>query len=341
MGEIKLLAIDLAKAVFQLHGVDARGVAMLRRQLRRAQLLRFLAQLPACTVAMETCGGAHHWGRQIAALGHSVRLIPPQYVKPFVKGNKTDRNDADAICEAAQRPTMRFVPVKSEEQQALMAAHRQRGLLVKSRTALVNHTRGELAEFGIIAPKGIARLRALLCEDERLQGLPALMREVTAQLHDQLQQLDEAISQASQRIEQLAQAHPTCRHLMQRRGIGVLTASALVAQVDPVQFRNGRHFSAFIGLVPKEHSTGGKQVLMSISKRGNPDLRTLLIHGARAVVRTAASKRDPLSQWIVQLMARRGKHKTIVAVANKLARYAWVDLMQARQWAVAGVSERN
>jgi transposase len=331
VSKIKVLGIDLAKSVFQLHGVDERGVAMLRKQLRRAQLLRFVAQIPACIVAMEACGGAHHWARQFEKLGHTVRLIPPQYVKPFVKGNKTDRNDAEAICEATVRPNMRFVPVKSLEQQSSIAAQRLRSLLVKQRTALVNHVRGELAEFGVSAPKGIAQVRALLREDPWLHELPGLMREVAAQLHEQLQQLDEAIGQAHRRIEHVARANPTCRHLMQRRGIGILTASALAAHIDPVYFKNGRHLSAFIGLVPKEHSSGGKQVRMGISKRGNTELRTLLIHGARAVVRTAASKRDPLSLWIVDLIARRGKHKAIVAVANKMARYAWVDLIQARQ----------
>lgn len=331
MSEIKVLAIDLAKSVFQLHAVDERAVAVLRKQVKRGQLLRVLAQVPACIVAMEACGSAHHWGQQIAALGHTVRLIPPQYVKPFVKGNKTDRNDAEAICEAAQRPNMRFVPVKSLEQQALMAAQRFRALLVKSRTALSNHVRGLLAEFGICVPKGIAKVRAVLHEQGVLAGLPELMRQVAAQMRQELEQLDEAVGEASRRIEQLVRSHATCRYLMRREGIGVHTACALVAQIDPAHFKNGRHLSAFIGLVPKQHSTGGKQVLMSISKRGNTELRTLLIHGARAVVRTAPGKHDPLSRWIAQLMTRRGKHRTIVAVANKLARYAWVDLMQARQ----------
>lgn len=335
MSEIKVLAVDLAKAVFQLHGVDGRGVAQLRRQVRRAQLLQRLAQLPPCVVAMEACASAHHWGRQIQALGHTVRLIPPQYVKPYVKGNKTDRNDAEAICEAAQRPNMRFVPLKSLEQQAMMAAQRLRGLLVKSRTALVNHIRGELAEFGISVAKGIANVRAVLRDQDRLTALPALMQEVAAQAYEELLVLEEALKQATHRIERLSQAHPSCQHLMRRRGIGMLTSVALVTQIDPVQFKNGRHLSAFIGLVPKEHSSGGKQVRLGISKRGNAELRTLLIHGARAVVRTAAGKSDPLSQWITQLITRRGKHKTIVAVANKLARYAWIDLMQARQLSLA------
>jgi transposase len=330
MNEIKVLAMDLAKNVFQLHGVDERGAVGLRKQVRRARLLPELAQRAACTVAMEACAGAHYWGRQIAALGHTVRLIPTQRVKPYVRGNKTDRNDAEAICEAAQRPGMRFVAVKSEEQQTLMAAQRLRELLVKSRTALANHLRGELAEFGICLPQGLKALREHLHRDEVLAVLPVLMREVIAQGREQLRALDEAIALAHRRIEQQVYAHPVSCYLMRRCGIGVLTAAALTAQIDPTQFKNGRQLSAFIGLVPGEHSSGGKQVLLGITKRGNPQLRTLLIHGARAVVRTADRKSDPFSQWIIQLKARRGIHRTVVAVANKLARYAWVDLRQAR-----------
>jgi transposase len=332
MSEIKVLAVDLAKTVFQLHGVDERGKALMRKQVRRRQVLECMAQVPPCTVAMEACGGAHYWAREIRKLGHEVRLIPTQYVKPYVKGNKTDRNDAEAIGEAAQRPNMRTVPVKSEEQQAMMAAQRLRSLLVKARTALVNHIRGELGEFGVCIAQGVAQVRKQLHEE---MALPGAMSEVVVQMRDQLQQLEEAIRQATQRIEQRVKQHPVCGHLMKRHGIGPLTAHAVVAQIDPVHFKNGRHLSAFIGLVPREHSSGGKQVLLGISKRGNPELRTLLIHGARAVVRTAPSKDDPLSRWIAQLLARRGKHKTIVAVANKLARYVWVDLMQARTLAVS------
>ena len=330
MSELKLLAVDLAKSVFQLHGVDERGVAVLRKVLRRTQLLRYIARLPGCVIVMEACGGAHYWGRQFVKLGHEVRLIAPQYVKPFVKGNKTDRNDAEAICEAAQRPNMRFVTLKSEEQQALMAAQKLRGLLVKSRTALSNHLRGELAEFGVCLPKGLAALRAGLHHPQVLQSLPPLMHEVLMQAREYLQHVEEAIEVAHRRLQQIVMRQPVCRYLMRRRGIGVLTAAALHAQIDPAQFRNGRHLAAFIGVVPKQHSSGGKTTLLGISKRGNAELRTLLIHGARAVVRTVDQKTDPFSLWIRQLKARRGVHKTVVAVANKLARYAWVDLRQAR-----------
>ncbi len=335
MSEIKLIGIDLAKSVFQVHAVNERGSVQVRKVLTRAKLLGWLIQQAPCVVAMEGCASAHHWGRQIAALGHEVRLIPTQYVKPFVKGNKNDRNDAEAICEAAQRPNMRLVPLKSEEQQALMAAHGFRELLIAQRTALVNHIRGHLAEFGVTAPRGLQKVRALLHEDHMLHRLPQLLREVATQMRESLEQLDESIAVASRRIDQCAAQSAMCRHLMKRAGIGPVNAVALSAQIDPAHFRNGRHLSAFLGLVPKEHSSGGKTVRLGISKRGNTGLRTLLIHGARAVVRTASKKSDPLSQWVVRLMARRGKHKTIVAMANKLARYVWVDMMQARQMGIA------
>jgi transposase len=331
MSEIKVLGIDLAKSVFQLHGMDARGAPKLRKQVRRSQLLRLLSQLAPCRVAMEACGSAHFWARQIQALGHEVRLIPAQYVKAFVKGNKTDRNDAEAICEAAQRANMRFVPVKSEEQQSAMAQQSLRALLVKQRTALMNHIRGHLAEFGWVVPKGMSALRKLLAQRELLSHAPGTLQHWAVHAQVAWQALDEQIEQSSQAIQRWAHAHPSCRYLMRRSGIGVLTASALVAQIEPTHFKNGRHLSAFIGLVPKEHSTGGKHVRLGISKRGNTELRTLLIHGARAVVRTAAGKDDPLHRWAVQLCARIGKHKAIVAVANKMARYVWVDLMHLRQ----------
>jgi len=332
MNKINVLAIDLAKSVFQLHGVDGRGRALLCQRVSRGQLLRKLAQLPACTVAMEACASSHHWGRQLSALGHTVRLIAPQHVKPYVMGNKTDRNDAAAICEAAQRPKMRFVPIKSLEQQSLLAAQRLRALIVKSRTALLNHIRGELLEFGISVPKGVAKVRGALADADVLGQLPSLMQEVARQLQGELHQLDSALHEATDRIERLTFAQPTCRYLMRRPGIGIHIASALVTQIDPTCFKNGRHLSAFIGLVPREHSSGNSKIHLGITKRGNPTLRTLMIHGARSVVRIVHKRSDPLSQWVQAVIARRGKHKAIVALANKMARYAWVDLMHSRQF---------
>jgi transposase len=329
MNEITTLAIDLAKQVFQLHGVDARGVCVLRRQVRRAQLLRLIAQLPPCTVAMEACGGAHEWGRRIQALGHQVKLIAPQFVKPFVKGNKTDRNDAEAICEAAQRPGMRFVALKTVEQQQVLALHRLRSAVVKTRTALANQLRGLLAEFGLIVPQGLQRLRRALPEllEDADNGLPCLLREELNLQAQRLRALDAEEQRLTARIGQQARADERTHALMQRRGVGPLIASAFAAELgDPQVFRNGRQVGAWLGLVPRQHSTGGKPILLGISKRGDAYLRTLLIHGARAVLRTADRHEDALCQWARSVKARRGVHKAIVALANKMARQLWAQL---------------
>lgn len=332
MDEITMIGIDLAKSVFQLHGVDERGVCRLRKTVRRRQLLAQLAQLPASLVAMEACASAHHWGRQISALGHTVRLIPPQYVKPFVHGNKTDRNDAEAICEAAQRPRMHFVAVKSVEQQQILTLHRIRALLVKQRTALANHLRGLLGEFGYAWPKGLATLRqrlpALL--DEPHSELPPLLRQALRAQYEHLCDLDRQVRASTTTLEHLSRELPRCQPLLQHRGVGALTATAVAAELpDPSLFRNGRQFAASLGLVPRQLSTGGQPLLLGISKRGNVYLRTLLTHGARAVVRTAAGKSDPFSQWINALLARRGHNKTVIAVANKTARHLWATLRYA------------
>lgn len=332
MSEITTLGIDLAKNVMQVHGVDARGVAVLRRQLRRSQLPRLLAQLAPCTVAMEACSGAHDWGRRSARFGHRVRLMAPQFVKPFVKGNKTDRNDAEAICEAAQRPGMRFVALKSVEQQQVLALHRLRSGAVKARTALANQLRGVLAEFGIVIAQGLGHLRRALPEllEDAGNELPALLRAELAVQVGRLRELEAEVGRISRRIEELAQADERTRALMQRRGVGPLIASAFAAELaDPHAFKNGRQVAAWLGLVPRQHSSGGHAVLLGISKRGDAYLRTLLIHGARAVVRVAEQHPDPLSQWIRQLKIRRGVHKTTVAVANKMARQMWAQLAYA------------
>lgn len=329
MNEITLLAIDLAKQVFQLHGVDARGVCVLRRQVRRAQLLRLIAQLPPCTVAMEACGGAHHWGRRIQGVGHRVRLIAPQFVKPFVKGNKTDRNDAQAICEAAQRPSMRFVALKTVAQQQVLALHRMRSALVKTRTARANQVRGLLAEFGVVVAQGLQRLRRQLPEllEDAENGLPPLLREELNLQTQQLGELDAEVHRLTRRIEQQAQADERSGALMQRRGVGPLIASAFAAELgDPHLFNNGRQVAAWLGLVPRQHSSGGKPILLGISKRGDAYLRTLLIHGARAALRTADRHEDAVSQWASTLKARRGVHKATVALANKMARQLWAQL---------------
>lgn len=329
MDEITMLGIDLAKNVFQLHGVDAVGRVVVRRQVRRAQLLDAIARLAPSTVAMEACAGAHEWGRRIARLGHQVRLIAPQFVKPFVKSHKTDRNDAEAICEAALRPAMRFVALKTVEQQQVLALHRLRAGAVKARTATVNQLRGVMAEFGIVVPQGIGRLRRALPDvlEDAENNLPPLVRAELALQTQRLRDLDVEVARMTARIEQLAEAHEPCRRLMERRGIGPLTASAFVAELgDPRVFRNGRQVGAWLGLVPRQRSSGGRAVLLGISKRGDKYLRTLLIHGARAVVRVADRHEDPLNQWIQRLKERRGVHKATVALANKTARQLWAQL---------------
>jgi transposase len=329
MNEITTLAIDLAKRVFQLHGVNAHGVCVLRRQVRRAQLMRLINQLPPCTVAMEACGGAHEWGRRIQALGHRVRLISPQFVKPFVKGNKTDRNDAEAICEAAQRPGMRFVALKTVEQQQVLAVHRLRSAAVKARTALANQLRGLLAEFGLIVPQGLHRLRRELPEllEDAHNSLPPLLREELNLQTQRLRELDAEVQRLTLRIEHQARADARAGALMQRRGVGPLIASAFAAEIgDPHAFKNGRQVGAWLGLVPRQHSTGGQPILLGISKRGDAYLRTLLIHGARAVMRTADRHEDAVGQWARTVKARRGVHKATVALANKMARQLWAQL---------------
>ncbi len=322
MSEITTLAIDLAKSVFQLHGVDREGVARLRRQVRRGQLLNLIAQLPVCLVAMEACASAHYWGRQIQALGHRVKLIPPQYVKPFVKGNKTDRNDAEAICEAALRPRMPSVALKSEEQQAVLSLHRMRELLEKQRKQLANQLRGLLGEFGIAIPQGVAPLRAAL--PEAIQSVPGLLRSSLQQAQERLTELHEQCKAHTRQIEELASGSPLCRRFMQEGGIGPITASAFAATIgDPSHYRNGRQLSASLGIVPRQHSSGGKPVLLGISKRGDSYLRMLLVHGGRALVSHAAKKSDRLSTWLQQLATRRGVNKAAVAMANKNARRLW------------------
>ena len=331
MNEIALIGIDLAKQVFQLHGVDATGTVRLRRQVRRGELLQVLRQFAPCRVAMEACGSAHHWGREVERMGHQALLIAPQFVKPFVKGNKNDRNDAEAICEAAQRPGMRFVALKTIDQQQVLMLHRLRSGAVNERTAMANRIRGLLAEFGVIVPQGLSQLRQALARlVEACDEVPALVR---AELEVQRRRLvdgDAEVKRLSDQIAQLVRADVQAAALLHRRGVGPLIASAFVAELgDARHFKNGRQVSAWLGLVPRQHSSGGKPRLLGISKRGDAYLRTLLIHGARAVMRTLARHDDPLSRWARQLAARRGIHKATVALANKMARQMWAQLAYA------------
>jgi transposase len=334
--KITTIGIDLAKSVFSIHGVDEHGKCALKRQVRREQLLEVMAKLPACLVGMEACSGAHHFARELRKLGHDPRIMAPQFVQPYRKSQKNDGNDAEAICEAVARPSMRFVTIKSEEQQALLVVHRVRKGLVDERTGLINSLRGMLCEFGVVLPKGRYQLRArvpsvLLNENQRL---PALACEILREVNQRIGQLDEHILAYDRRIEALVRHSQAAKRLLHIPGIGPITASALVASVgDAKMFDNGRQFAAWLGLVPKQYSTGGKTRLGRISKRGDVYLRTLLIHGTRAVLST--SKQQPgatLSVWVQQLRARRGLKKAAVALAAKNARIAWALLAREEHY---------
>lgn len=333
--KITTIGLDIAKLVFHLFAVNKMGRFVKKKQLKRAQLLAYMARLEPCLIVMEACGGANYWAREFVALGHEVKLISPQYVKPFVKGNKNDYNDAEAIAEAAQRPSMRFVPIKSIEQQDIQNFHRQRERIKKERTALVNQVRGLLAEYGIVINKGIAAVRKDLpwiIEDAE-NGLTVLSRELFSELLEELLITGERFKRCEQRIKTVSQENEICRRLDEVLGIGPLTASATYAAAgNGKDFTSGRHFSAWLGLVPGQHSSGGKPTLLGISKRGNTYLRTLFIHGARAVLRYAATKDDKFSRWAHAVMERRGHNKACVAVANKMARIAWVVMAKGETY---------
>ena len=334
--KLKRIGVDLAKNVFQVHGVDSHEQVKVRKQLKRSQMLDFFRQVEPCVVAMEACGSAHHWGRELIKLGHSVKLIAPQHVKPYVKSGKNDANDAEAICEAASRPTMRFVSLKTADQQAGQALHRVRSRLIKARTALVNEIRGLLSEFGIIAVvKGVAACRRLLADvlEDAENGLPGLMRILLFQLSAELGEHDAHIAELDAQIKAQCREDERIRRLLEIDGIGPISASAVVAAVgDARQFASGRDLAAWVGLVPKQHSSGGKEKLGSISKRGDVYLRTLLIHGARAVVNTCKNKTDRKSEWIKGLVTRRNKNIATVALANKNARILWAVLARGERY---------
>jgi transposase len=335
MGKITTVGVDLAKNVFALHGVDRSGKVVLKKTVSRARLLEEFSNLPACLVGMEACSGAHHWARQLERQGHTVRLMAVQFVGPYRKSEKNDANDACAICEAVSRPSMRFVPVKSVEQQAVLALHRARAGLVEMRTAAVNRLRGLLSEFGVVLPVGTQKLRRAMPEilEDGENGLPGLAREALAEHYALLGDLDQRIAVYDRRIEQLARQGEPSRRLMQIEGIGPITASAVVATVgDAKLFDSGRQFAAWLGLTPKQRSSGGKLRHGRISKRGDPYLRTLLILGTRAVMSRTQDKTDPKSNWVEALKARRGRHKAAVALAAKQARTIWALLAKAENY---------
>lgn len=333
---ITTIGVDLAKQVFAVHGVDEHGKTVLRKTLRREQMVPFFTVLQPCVVAMEACGSAHYWARKLQSLGHQAKLIAPQFVRPYIKGNKHDAADAAAICEAATRPSMRFVAVKTPESQAVLALHRVRDGFIKARTAQANQLRGLLAEFGLVIPVGMARLVQLVkgIIADPLSNLPLLMRRLTQQLLSHLLELDRQVQEIDQQVQQLARQSPVCRQLEKIPGIGPITATALEATVaDNIKtFRNGRHLAAFLGLVPKQHSSGGKERLQGITKRGDGYLRRLLVHGARSVLHHATSKPERSSSWLAQLAARRNTNVACVAQANKTARIVWAILAHEREF---------
>jgi transposase len=330
-----LIGIDLAKSVFQVCGVNQAGKLMFNRAVKRAQLLGFLAQYPAVDVAMEACSGSNYWGRTLQGLGHKVLLIPPRHVKPFVTGNKNDRNDAFAICEAARRPRMVFVQPRSVEQTDMFLAHRVRERLVGQRTTLINQLRGLLQEYGIVLAQGKQKLRNQLPEllEDAQNPLSMAARACFQQMLDEWRELDAGIAAHERSIKRQCRDTQACQRLTGIKGVAEITATALVAYAgNGAQFQSARHFAANLGLVPRERSSGGKQKLGGITKRGNAYVRRLLVQGAWSIIRHLDRANDRLSVWAKQLSQRRGKHVTALALANKLARISWAILYRQQEY---------
>jgi transposase len=333
--KITTVGIDLAKNVFQIHGVDERGKAVLRKQLKRHQVLAFFSNMPPCLIGMEACGGAHFWARRLQAQGHTVRLMAPQFVKRYVKGNKHDAADAEAICEAVGRPSMRFVPIKNIEQKSVLSLHRARQGFVRTYTAQANQIRGLLAEYGLIVPQGIHHIAHRVPEilEDARNELPDMMRSLLARLLENLKQLQQQAQELEAEIIVWHRNNELSRKLAVVPGIGPITASALVATVgDAKNFANGRQLAAWLGVVPKQESSGGKTVLLGISKRGDVYLRTLLIHGARSALSAAQRRKADVDRWIQGLLDRRNVNVAAVAMANKNARIVWALLAKDRQY---------
>jgi len=331
------VGVDLAKEVFHVHGVDEREKPVWQRRLSRGRWFEaVLAKVePGCEIGMEACTGAHHWAREFQSRGYAVKLIAPQFVKPYVKSNKNDSQDAEAVCEAMSRPTMRFVEIKSVEQQDIQALHRIRSELVSQRTAKGNQIRGLVAEYGLVAPKQMLRLRRAIPDwlEDAENGLSERFRCLLHGLWGDLQELDRRVAEMDAEIEVIAKSDPVAQRLQQLRGVGPVTATALVAAVGSgEQFAKGRDLAVSLGLTPKQHSTGGKERLLGISKRGDPYLRSLLVHGARTVICWAKHKDDPLSQWVMSVARRRHPNVAAVALANKTARIAWAMIKEGTDY---------
>jgi transposase len=335
MQTITTIGLDIAKSVFQVHGVDADGYAVVRRQLKRRYVLAFFQKLPPCLVGIEACASAHHWSRELQALGHTVKLMPPAYVKPYVKRHKNDATDAEAICEAVSRPNMRFVATKTPEQQSCLTLHRTRHLFIRQQTAVINAIRSHLAEFGIVAPvgrKGVEHLLGVVA-DSNDKRLPEIACACVAALGAQLRVLKVQILEFDRMIRAWHRSSEASKRLDQVPGVGPVLATALVASVaDPRAFRSGRDFSAWIGLVPKQNSSGGKERLGNISKRGDRYLRSLFTTGALAVIRYAKIHGTRHRPWLTSLLARRPTKVAAIALANKLARMAWAMMAKGERY---------
>ena len=332
---ITTVGIDLAKNVFQVHGVDGSGKVVLRKSLKRTEVMKLFSGMSPCLVGMEACGGAHYWARQLMGLGHTVKLMAPQFVKPYVKTNKSDARDAEAICEAVTRPTMRFVPVKDIEQQTVLALHRARQGFVVERTAQCNQMRGLLYELGIVIPKGISYIEKQLPQilEDAENGLPDISRSLFARLFEHFRQLGQQVKELESQIKAWHKQNAASERIEAIPGIGALTASALVASIgDAKMFKSGRQLAAWLGLVPRQDSSGGKEKLLGISKRGDVYLRTLLIHGARAVLFHRMRQVEHQDGWLMKLKARRNPNVAAVALANKNARVVWALLAHGRNY---------
>jgi transposase len=335
VNKVTTVGIDLAKSVFQIHGVDGNGLVRLRKQVRRAQLLQTMAQVPACLIGIESCGSAQYWRRELEKLGHTVRMMSPQYVKPYVKSQKNDKTDAEAICEAVSRPNMRFVLPKSLEQQDLQTAHRVRQGLMGERTALINRLRGLLGEYGVVLAPRPATVRREL--PDLLTGsqtmLTSVARELLSDLYEHFQNIELRLARTEAVIERLGDSNEIVKRLRTVPGIGLLTSTALVAAIgDGKGFKSGRHLAAWLGLVPRQNSSGGKQQLLGITKRGDKYLRCLLIHGGRALTTNAERYRTTGWTWLNAVRDRRGKHRAYVAQANKNARIAWAVMTKGENY---------
>lgn len=337
MENLSTLGIDIAKSVIQVHGASESGRRLFSKKVNRSEFLAFMAKLKPCVVGMEACGGSHHWGRELAKRGHEVKLMPPQHVKPYVKTNKNDAADAEACAEAVTRPTMRFVPVKSEAQQALAMLHRVRERLIKERTALANQIRGFFTELGVVFPQGINRLQSRVAEalEKHHERLPGTFRTMMHQLMEEFTSKEDEIARYEQMLEEQSRSNEQCKRLMTIPGVGVITATAIVSTIGSMNpFSNGRHFAAFLGLVPRQHSSGGKDRLGGISKRGDGYLRKLLVQGAHAVLQHAKKLKGARGQWLNNLILRRGRCRAAVALANKNARIIWALLTRGENYRI-------